>query len=353
MPKRDDNPSNEKQQDKRHRVTLSLGNKNGTGDPQPVNKGSLTEQQQLKSSRSTTAIESNYSTDAPQPIESPTVESNSNNNADMHDACPSSQKEGFSTEHLQTESGRTSLTAKGNVKEVVQGPSQTLEKGKSKQIRNVTINQKEDIATLKISVQSIITIPMQRLVDEDQVTCYNKVLQQRIKTLSSYINKDAIVYALGKLLPTTTWGIFQPQANRRNELCDPATNDPIIIWTVGHVASSWFTKNGDSLNGVRAIKWQSEKGSSEPILFDEVYNARDVFTNKKDMPHITATELQKNDLVLLEGKITRYRTQDEDKKWTLLHVQMELLAVSLLSCAVLQDSQKPISGIREISGLRI
>ncbi|KAF8447507.1 hypothetical protein L210DRAFT_850004, partial [Boletus edulis BED1] len=217
-------------------------------------------------------------------------------------------------------------------------------------------------------------------------------LIRRIKTLSSYINKDANVYALGKLLPTATWGIFQPQADRRNEMCDPATNDPIIIWTVGHVASSWFTKNGEperqasltvvpvshslaeqytlllaalstpplsashiplSLNGVRAIKWQSEKGSSEPILFDEVYDARDVFTNKKDMPHIAATELQKNDLVLLEGKITRYRTQDEDKKWTLLRVQMELLAVSLLSCAVLQDSRKPISGIREISGLRI
>ncbi|KAF8136452.1 hypothetical protein EV363DRAFT_1120863, partial [Boletus edulis] len=235
-------------------------------------------------------------------------------------------------------------------------------------IRNITIKQKEEVKTSNNGIQNIIVSPTKCLVDNDQIACYNKGLRQRIETLSMYVNQKANVYALGKLLPTATWGIFQPQNDCRNELCNPATNEPVIIWTVGHIATSWFARNGEperqasitvipvsqSLaeqyalllaglstpplsavfyylsTAVRAIKWQSERGSSDPTLFDEVYDARDVFTNKKDMPHIVATELQKNDLVLLEGKMTRYPAQDEDKKWTLKRVQMELLAVSLL-----------------------
>ncbi|KAF8433751.1 hypothetical protein L210DRAFT_878203, partial [Boletus edulis BED1] len=213
---------------------------------------------------------------------------------------------------------------------------------------------------------------------------------RRIDTLSTYVNKKANVYALGKLLPTATWGNFQPQSDCRNELCNPATNEPVIIWTVRHITTSWFARNseperqasitvipvsqsvaeqyalllaglctpplkytGDSVNAVRAIKWQSERGSSEPILFNDVYDARDVFTNKKDMPHIIATELQKSDLVLLEGKLTRYPAQDEEKKWTVKRVQMELLAISLLASGVIQDNHKTVGGMREISGLHI
>ncbi|KAG6373151.1 hypothetical protein JVT61DRAFT_6766 [Boletus reticuloceps] len=109
---------------------------------------------------------------------------------------------------------------------------------------------------------------------------------------------------------------------------------------------------GDSVNAVCTIKWQSERCSTEPTLFDQVYDACDVFTNKSQMPHILATELWKNNLVLLKGKIIRYQAQDKEKKWTLLCVQMELLAVFLLSCAVITDSQN-VGGIREISRLRI
>lgn len=33
-------------------------------------------------------------------------------------------------------------------------------------------------------------------------------------------------------------------ADHRNELCNPMTNWPITLWVVGHVASTWFLKDG-------------------------------------------------------------------------------------------------------------
>ena len=67
---------------------------------------------------------------------------------------------------------------------------------------------------------------------------------RRIHTLSSFVDKTAHVYALGKILPTATWRTYQPFGDHRSELCNPVTNDPIVVWTVGHVASAWFLRNG-------------------------------------------------------------------------------------------------------------
>lgn len=65
----------------------------------------------------------------------------------------------------------------------------------------------------------------------------------------------------------------------------------------------------------------------------DVYDARDVFTSKKEMPLYPADELKKNDLVLLESKIMHYRVKNADNKWTSQHVQMEMVVISLLSTA--------------------
>ncbi|KAF8125574.1 hypothetical protein EV363DRAFT_1117507, partial [Boletus edulis] len=64
--------------------------------------------------------------------------------------------------------------------------------------------------------------------------------------------------------------------------------------------------------------------------FEQVYDACNVFTNKKDMPEYPVTDLKKNDLVLMEGRITKYHAKDRENKWTLQRVQMELAAISLL-----------------------
>ena len=68
---------------------------------------------------------------------------------------------------------------------------------------------------------------------------------RRINTLSSFVDKQAHVYALGRILSTATWGKYAPFTDHRSELCNPITNEPIVIWTVGHVASTWFERNGE------------------------------------------------------------------------------------------------------------
>ncbi|KAG6376681.1 hypothetical protein JVT61DRAFT_1690 [Boletus reticuloceps] len=239
-----------------------------------------------------------------------------------------------------------------------------------------------------LTVQSVVPHPTGILIDDKQVAHYDQQLRDRLQKLSEYVNKEANIYALGKLLPTATWGTFQPLADRRDQLCNPSTNEPLIVWTVGHITTTWFTRNGEPekqvsicviplsqsladqynklvgglslpqadalqpLGAVRAIKWQSEKGSTEPTLFDEVYNAREVFANKKDMLYYPVTDLKKNDLALMEGKITKYRSKDSDNKWSLQRVQMELTAILLLHCNECEQTEYALNS-REITGLHI
>lgn len=48
------------------------------------------------------------------------------------------------------------------------------------------------------------------------------------------------------------------------------------------------------------------------------------------MPGYEVTDLQKEDLVLIECKLTRYRTKNNDNANLTQRAQMELLAISLL-----------------------
>ncbi|KAF8125573.1 hypothetical protein EV363DRAFT_1175744, partial [Boletus edulis] len=61
----------------------------------------------------------------------------------------------------------------------------------------------------------------------------------------TYINKEAKIYSLSNLLPTATWGAFIPLTDHSNELCNPSTNLPVIMWTVRHIATTWFIRNGE------------------------------------------------------------------------------------------------------------
>jgi hypothetical protein len=63
--------------------------------------------------------------------------------------------------------------------------------------------------------------------------------------LSEYTNSKAGIYALGKLLPTATWGQYKPVNDHSKILCDPATGEPLTIWIVGQIAKMWFTKSGN------------------------------------------------------------------------------------------------------------
>ena len=70
---------------------------------------------------------------------------------------------------------------------------------------------------------------------------YSVSINSCIEKLSSYVNKQANVYTLSCLLPTTTWGVYQPFKDHSRKLCNPITNEPITIWIIGHIASTWFT----------------------------------------------------------------------------------------------------------------
>lgn len=67
---------------------------------------------------------------------------------------------------------------------------------------------------------------------------------RRLRKLSGYTNAKANIYALGKLLPTATWGQYNPVNDRSKILCNPATGEPLTLWVVGRIARMWFTKFG-------------------------------------------------------------------------------------------------------------
>ena len=83
-----------------------------------------------------------------------------------------------------------------------------------------------------------------------------------------------------------------------------------------------------------------------------MYDAREVLTVKLDMPPYSALDLKKDDLVLLESNITRYRVKDTDNKWSSQRVQMEMLAISLLFSADAPEAKQQ-SGSCDVCGLRI
>ncbi|KAG2133025.1 hypothetical protein DEU56DRAFT_914044 [Suillus clintonianus] len=165
-----------------------------------------------------------------------------------------------------------------------------------------------------LSVRSVLPNPTKCLIEDSEVEEYDDILIARLHKLSEYTNTHANIYALGKLLPTATWGQYRPINDRSKILCDPATGEPLTIWIVGRIAKMWFTKFGNpekqasmtimplsktlaqqsgillakmsnpimSINQqatqiIRAIKWQNPKNSdtgTEAMLFDAVYDAR-------------------------------------------------------------------------------
>lgn len=65
-------------------------------------------------------------------------------------------------------------------------------------------------------------------------------------------------------------------------------------------------------------------------LFHKVYDGTETIRNKNAMEYYNVLDLEKDDLILIECKLTRYRTKEADNKTWLQRTQMELLAISLL-----------------------
>lgn len=86
------------------------------------------------------------------------------------------------------------------------------------------------------------------------------------------------------------------------------------------------------------------------MLFENVYDTWEVSTTNSEMPNYSVMDFKKNDLVLLETKLSKYCVQGNDKsKWNHQHVQFEILAISVLYSANAHSMGGP-THMKEIVG---
>ncbi|KAG6369780.1 hypothetical protein JVT61DRAFT_13540 [Boletus reticuloceps] len=67
----------------------------------------------------------------------------------------------------------------------------------------------------------------------------------------------------------------------------------------------------------------------------------------------SVADIKKNDLVLLETKLLKYCTKDEHNRWTVQHVQMELIMIYLLNPADKHEQMPVVEAADEINDLEI
>ncbi|KIK74841.1 hypothetical protein PAXRUDRAFT_788621 [Paxillus rubicundulus Ve08.2h10] len=229
-----------------------------------------------------------------------------------------------------------------------------------------------------MTVGSVIPYPTKDVVDIKQVAEYSDSLKKRIMIISDYTRPQSNVFSLAKLLSTATWGRYHPLSDLHNKLCNPTTGDPLTVWIVGNIVNTWFMKGSKPdrkasvtiaplsrslgiqttkllaklsfpplrtlifyFTLLKAVKWQSEKGDSKRKLFSAVYDASEVLLPKAEMAYYNPIDLKTRDLVLIETRITRYKSKDNDNKWTVQRAQLELLAINLLySAPATQDGEE-------------
>ncbi|KAI6001856.1 hypothetical protein EDD15DRAFT_2361184 [Pisolithus albus] len=238
------------------------------------------------------------------------------------------------------------------------------------------------------TVKSIVPNRPTAVMDDEEIKMYSPALVTRLQTLSTYENPAANVYALARIPFPSTWGKNDPYTNHSKILCNPTSDEPILLWIVGHISSTWFMRNNepdrqcsvtivplskdlshyanrlicgfsspplplleDSARLVRSTRWQSPRQGESPALFSSVYDAREVFCAKNEMMPYSAMELKKKDLVLMEMRLCRYFIKDDSNRYSQHRAQFELHAVSLLHSADDYDGEG--NGENDIGDFRI
>ncbi|KIO05051.1 hypothetical protein M404DRAFT_25678 [Pisolithus tinctorius Marx 270] len=242
----------------------------------------------------------------------------------------------------------------------------------------------------RTTVTAVVPAPVLCLIDPECTSTCPEPLVRRLQMLSTYSNVDANTFALGHLLPNATWGTTTAFDDRSKLLCNPKTNEPINIWILGHISSTWFLKNGDPDNQcsvtvlllssnlgqyanqlvsefstpmlpinefdsglIRAVRWQSPKGGGAPILFNSIYDAWKILKSKSSMQKLDISCLEKRALILVETHLQRYRQKDEKGRWTIARAQFELQAIYLLQDPWVPEAQTSSDTGVEIAGLEI
>ncbi|KAI6154727.1 hypothetical protein BKA82DRAFT_4010505 [Pisolithus tinctorius] len=202
---------------------------------------------------------------------------------------------------------------------------------------------------------------------------------RHLQTLSTYSNVDANTFALRHLLANASWGMTTAFDDHSKLLCNPKTNEPINIWILGHISSTWFIKNGEPDNQcsvtilplssdlgqyanqlisalstpalpvnvfdtglIRTIRWQSPKSGGAVIL-----------RSKSLMQKLDISYLEKWALILVETHLQQYRQKDDNGCWTISRAQFKLQAIYLLQESCVPEAQKSNKTGVEIAGLEI
>ncbi|KAF8120866.1 hypothetical protein EV363DRAFT_1302647 [Boletus edulis] len=242
------------------------------------------------------------------------------------------------------------------------------------------------VTPMKSTLKNIINRLCSANAEDKYVAHYNEELKRRIDVISHFANDNANVYALGKIPLISTWGTYSPMNDHTNEICNPNTNEPIIVWIVGHLTSVWFIRQGEpdrqasitvmplsdaladqgtrmisamsdgTVKPFRVTRWQSSAADEIPQLFDAVYDAREVLRPKLQMETYPTSDLKKHDLVVVEVIISKYRTKDGtgkdgNMKWSGHRAQYELQAIYLLNSADTESStvnERAVSKLQDI-----
>ncbi|KAI6145137.1 hypothetical protein BKA82DRAFT_4424707 [Pisolithus tinctorius] len=85
-----------------------------------------------------------------------------------------------------------------------------------------------------LTVKSVIRGPPSAIIDDHEILGYPTTLKSHIEKLISFENPRSNIYSLAALLPTASWGRNDPYTDRSKMLCDPVSNEPLLIWMVGH-----------------------------------------------------------------------------------------------------------------------
>ncbi|KAG2366159.1 hypothetical protein BDR07DRAFT_1373770 [Suillus spraguei] len=167
------------------------------------------------------------------------------------------------------------------------------------------------------------------LIEDEEIEDYDEGLIVCLQKLSEYKNNKANIYALGKLLPTATWGQYKPVNDRSKVLCNPTMGEPLAIWVIGKIAKMWFTKFGVPENQVSMTIMPLSRtlGQQSTLLLAKLSNP--AFKQKKQQR--IYRNLKPGYLILLEMKMMWYSKKVEDK-WQSC-AQYEMIAILLLDMA--------------------
>ncbi|EIW78409.1 hypothetical protein CONPUDRAFT_138700 [Coniophora puteana RWD-64-598 SS2] len=209
------------------------------------------------------------------------------------------------------------------------------------------------------------------LVEHDQVKDYPEEIQTRINVLSAYDKPERNAFAVAKVPRNCTWGnIAGPTPNADRLLCNPHTGSPVTILICGRVVSATFVVQGsiqplasmvvlppsrnvsyqavrlisglsnppatmpsaNDWHAVRMNRWQQRKlpdgEKDQPTLFDDVYDGQEGVRPRSAMSKLSPTDIRPRDVVLVETRINKYNTKDNNR-W-ITRAQYEILSIVLL-----------------------